>query len=71
MGTLAGRNTDIAIADEVDSMLIDDSSKIARLSSAVGGIDLILPLYFHLWVYLNNILSKIIDIENELFLLYG
>lgn len=33
LGTLGERKCDLAIIDEVDSMLIDDSSKNARLSS--------------------------------------
>ena len=43
--TLAGRKCEIAIVDEVDSMLIDDSSKIARLSSTVAGMDQLQPIY--------------------------
>ena len=41
LGTLAARKCDVAIVDEVDSMLIDDSSKIARLSSSIPGMDLL------------------------------
>lgn len=33
------RKLEIAIVDEVDSMLIDDSSKFARLSTTIAGID--------------------------------
>lgn len=33
------RKMEIAIVDEVDSMLIDESSKFARLSTTVAGID--------------------------------
>ena len=39
----------IAIVDEVDSMLIDDSSKIARLSSTVVGMDLFHAMYVFIW----------------------
>jgi superfamily II DNA or RNA helicase len=49
LGTLAGRKTELAIVDEVDSMLIDDSSKIARLSSTVAGIDQLQPIYHFIW----------------------
>ncbi len=39
LGTLAGRKFEVVIVDEVDSMLIDDSSKIARLATTVAGLD--------------------------------
>lgn len=45
LGTKNGRIGNIAIIDEVDSMLIDDSSKIARLSSCIAGMDHIQPIY--------------------------
>jgi hypothetical protein len=57
--------------DEVDSMLIDDSSKIARLSSTIPGMDLLLPIYLFLWQRLNNLNEKIIDIEGKMYYLYG
>ncbi|CAF5086232.1 unnamed protein product, partial [Rotaria sp. Silwood1] len=36
LNTLADRKCDVAIVDEVDSMLIDDSSKIARSASSMS-----------------------------------
>lgn len=35
---MGDRKMEIAIVDEVDSMLIDESSKFARLSTTVAGI---------------------------------
>ena len=49
LGTLADRKCEVAIIDEVDSMLIDDSSKIARLSSTIAGLDQLQPIYHFLW----------------------
>ena len=37
--TFGNRKIDICLIDEVDSMLIDDNSKIARLSSTINGFD--------------------------------
>ncbi len=39
LGTLGDRVFAVAVVDEVDSMLIDDGSKIARLSATVPGMD--------------------------------
>ncbi|CAF4947933.1 unnamed protein product, partial [Rotaria socialis] len=36
LNTLDGRKCEVAIVDEVDSMLIDDSSKIARLATSMA-----------------------------------
>ena len=53
LGTLGDRKYQVAIVDEVDSMLIDDSSKIARLSSTIiAGTDLLQPIYHYLWMRL-------------------
>lgn len=49
LGTLAGRKNEIAIVDEVDSMLVDDSSKIVRLSSTVAGLDQLQIFYHLIW----------------------
>lgn len=49
LGTLANRRKDIVIVDEVDSMLLDDSSKIARLATTVAGIDQLQPIYHYIW----------------------
>jgi preprotein translocase subunit SecA len=49
LGTLADRKWEVAIVDEVDSMLIDDSSKIARLATTVAGLDQLQPIYHFIW----------------------
>lgn len=73
LGTLADRNKRriVAIVDEVDSMLIDDSSKIARLSSAAAGMDHFQPVYFYLWHQLISIKEKFIVFEDKMYLING
>ena len=71
LGTLADRKYEIAIVDEVDSMLIDDSFKIARLSSTIAGMDQLQSIYHFLWQRLLSLQEKVIEIENKLYLLYG
>ncbi|KAA0203474.1 hypothetical protein HAZT_HAZT003734, partial [Hyalella azteca] len=71
LDTLGGRNLCVAIVDEVDSMLIDDSSKIARLSSTVPGIDHFQVLYVFIWQHLVSIKSKLIMVNNKLYYVKG
>jgi preprotein translocase subunit SecA len=71
LGTLAGRKCEIAIVDEVDSMLIDDSSKIARLSSSIAGMDQLQIIYHFLWQRLNHMQERVLYIDGQLYLLYG
>jgi hypothetical protein len=58
--TLAGRKWDVVIVDEVDNMLIDDSSKISRLSSHIAGMDQLQPIYHYVWQRLLFIQERII-----------
>ncbi|CAF3170206.1 unnamed protein product [Rotaria sp. Silwood2] len=69
--TLGGRTCDVAIVDEVDSMLIDDGSKIARLASSVSGLDQLQIIYHLLWNQLVFIREKIILINDKMYLFYG
>jgi hypothetical protein len=70
--TLAGTKCEIAIVDEVDSMLIDDSSKIARLSTTIAGMDHFHSVYFYIWNELNTLINeKIITINGRIFLVFG
>ena len=48
LGALVGRRNNIAIIDEVDRMLIDDSSKIAKLANSMAEMDRLQPIYFFL-----------------------
>ncbi|CAF3809598.1 unnamed protein product [Rotaria sordida] len=71
LNTLAGRKCDVAIVDEVDSMLIDDSSKIARLASTMSGMDQLQIIYQLLWHQLISLQEKIIRLDNKMYLFYG
>jgi len=57
-GTRSDRTFDIAIVDEVDSMLIDEGGKIAKLSSPVFGMEYLEPLLVAVWQQLGLIQSK-------------
>jgi hypothetical protein len=60
LGTRADRKCEVAIVDEVDSMLIDDSSKIARLSSTIAGMDQLQPFYYFIWQRITFLQNRII-----------
>lgn len=73
LGTMAGRQSTLAIVDEVDSMLIDDSSKIARLSSTIAGMDQLQSMYYFLWQRLTAIQveePKLMVINETIYYLY-
>lgn len=69
--TLSDRKCDVAIIDEVDSMLIDDGAKIARLASSVAGMDQLQLLYHYLWQELNNCRDHVISIDGKIYFFEG
>ena len=71
LNTLGGRPFMTAIVDEVDSMLIDDSSKIARLSSTVTGMDHFQALYGIMWQYLMSVKERFIRFNNNMYFVEG
>ncbi|CAM4959266.1 unnamed protein product [Rotaria socialis] len=71
LNTLADRKCDVAIVDEVDSMLIDDSSKIARLATIMSGMDHLQIIYHLLWNQLILLQERIIEFNNKFYLFYG
>ncbi|XP_055354382.1 uncharacterized protein LOC129600024 [Paramacrobiotus metropolitanus] len=71
LGTLGGRKTDFAIVDEVDSALIDDSAKLARLSTTLPGMDTLHVLYCLIWDRLSHIQSHLFSIRERQFYLEG
>jgi preprotein translocase subunit SecA len=71
LGTLSGRKCEVAIVDEVDSMLIDDSSKIARLSSTIAGMDQLHPFYYFIWQRLVFLQKRIIESDSKLIYVNG
>ena len=52
-------------------MLIDDSSKIARLSSTIAGMDQLQPIYHFIWQRLISMQEKVVEIDGKMYLLYG
>lgn len=52
-------------------MLIDDSSKIARLATTVAGLDQLQPIYYFLWLRLIYFQERIIEIDGKMYQLYG
>lgn len=71
LDTLAGRKSEIALVDEVDSMLLDESTKIAKLASIVPGIDQLQPIYHLLWERLTLLLDKLVIIDGQMYLFHG
>lgn len=53
--TMANRQLHVAIVDEVDSMLIDESTRVARLASSVAGMDQFYAFYSFIWIKLLSI----------------
>ena len=71
LGTMGARKCEVAIVDEVDSMLIDDSSKIARLSSSVAGMDHFQAMYVLIWQRLIAIKEKFIMFNSKMYFIEG
>lgn len=71
LGTRAGRPFSEMIGDEVDNSLIDDSTKVARLSSPVAGIDQLQPVYCFLHWRVTELVSKIHSINDQMYLFPG
>ncbi len=71
LGTMGKRKCEIAIVDEVDSMLIDDSSKIARLASTVAGMDHFQAIYVFIWQRLISIKEKFVVFNNKTYFIEG
>ena len=71
LGTMGQRRCEVAIVDEVDSMLIDDSSKIARLSSSVAGMDHFQAMYVTIWQRLIAIKEKFIMFSDKMYFIDG
>ena len=58
LGTRSGRPYDDVIIDEVDSILLDEGSKLAMLSTAFTGMDKLEPIY-------HIIRSKLVQFDSE------
>ncbi|CAF4874808.1 unnamed protein product, partial [Rotaria sp. Silwood1] len=71
LNTLGNRKFEVAIVDEVDSMLIDDSSKIARLATIIPGIDQLQLIYHTIWYRLIYLQDRMLEINNKIYLFHG
>ncbi|RNA03523.1 pre translocase subunit [Brachionus plicatilis] len=71
LDTLDCRKCEIAIIDEVDTLLIDDSSKIARLSSTVPGMDHFYAIFVFIWQRLLSIKQKFFTFNNRTYFVEG
>ncbi|CAF3836247.1 unnamed protein product [Rotaria sp. Silwood1] len=63
LGTRNGRKCDVAIVDEVDSMLIDDRNHIVMLSSQMPAMDHLEPLLAAIWIQIGEV-AKYIEETN-------
>ncbi|CAF4792666.1 unnamed protein product, partial [Rotaria sp. Silwood2] len=63
LGTRNGRKCDVAIVDEVDSMLIDDRNHIVMLSSQMPAMDQLEPLLAAIWIQIGEV-AKYIEETN-------
>ena len=73
--TLNGRKQEFILIDEADNNLIDDCSKIARLSNNIIGMDALQPLYKAIWArlsYLESMLETNLQIiGDKTYLIHG
>eukprot|EP00340_Litonotus_pictus_P012012 CAMPEP_0170539870 /NCGR_PEP_ID=MMETSP0209-20121228/104269_1 /TAXON_ID=665100 ORGANISM="Litonotus pictus, Strain P1" /NCGR_SAMPLE_ID=MMETSP0209 /ASSEMBLY_ACC=CAM_ASM_000301 /LENGTH=664 /DNA_ID=CAMNT_0010842049 /DNA_START=3652 /DNA_END=5643 /DNA_ORIENTATION=+ len=65
--TRAGRTFGYVIIDEVDSMMIDDGAKIARLSNSIPSMEFLFPILTSIWKELDNIDKYIVKVEEQIF----
>lgn len=61
LGTRSDRKCDVAIVDEVDSMLIDGRNHIVMLSSPMPSMDHLEPLLAAIWIQIGQAASLIIE----------
>jgi preprotein translocase subunit SecA len=71
LDTLGDRKCEIAIIDEVDVMLIDDTSKIAKLASTIAGLNHFHAVYTLLWCNLMAVKGKLLQIDENIYFLNG
>ncbi|RIB07716.1 SecA DEAD-like domain-containing protein [Gigaspora rosea] len=65
MGTKGSRGFGVVIVDEVDNMMIDDSSRTARLTGGLAGFEHLNPVFCRVANELNGIRKRIRKIENK------
>tara|TARA_B110000503_G_scaffold116771_1_gene176168 strand:+ start:6160 stop:13401 length:7242 start_codon:yes stop_codon:yes gene_type:complete len=63
--TCGSRKIDNIIIDEVDSMLIDGSNKLVKLSSPLVGAEYLSPIFVSSWHTLSNLSKQCIYLEDQ------
>jgi len=69
--TRGTRPYQIVIVDEVDSMCIDESAKLALVSSPIPGVCYLWPLHAGLWFRLNMLKKQICKVKNDYYFVDG
>ena len=63
LGTRAGRQYNMAIVDEADSMMLDEGAKIAMLADEMPSLDHLLPYYLAIWNYVQQLHRVFVHID--------
>ena len=69
LGTRSGRKCDVAIVDEVDSMLIDGKNHMVMLSSPMPAMNHLEPLLAAIWIQVEEIAKCIKTIDGKNYLI--
>ncbi|CAM2724787.1 unnamed protein product [Rotaria socialis] len=65
LGTRSGRKCDVAIVDEVDSMLIDGKNHMVMLSSPMPAMDHLEPILAAIWIQIEEVAKSIKEIDGQ------
>jgi hypothetical protein len=65
LGTRCDRAFGVVLVDEVDSMLVDDGTKITKLSSPMPAMEHLSPIFVLGWTYLKRLDADITVYENK------
>lgn len=69
LGTRSGRICDVAIVDEVDSMLIDGKNHMVMLSSPMPAMDHLEPLLASIWIQIEEAAKLIVEIDGKAYVI--
>ena len=66
-GIRGGRSFDMAIVDEVDSMLVDSGDNIAKLASSIPAMEYLEQIMSHIWYHLHETETHYFNHDGRLF----
>ncbi|AVP87946.1 hypothetical protein phytr_10180 [Candidatus Phycorickettsia trachydisci] len=66
-----GRLYEVIIVDEADSMFIDESGKIAMVSSGIPGTEYLGPIYAAIWKHLQFVSKNVTRVKDKNFIIRG